>query len=54
MAVLRVEPLPDGALQAAAKFHATVLPAALALIPPPAGKGDHPQGGGGVTRLRLF
>lgn len=36
MAVLRVGPLPDGALDAAARFHADVLPRAMALLPDPA------------------
>jgi hypothetical protein len=35
MAVLRVGPLPDGALEAAARFHADVLPKARALLPHP-------------------
>jgi hypothetical protein len=49
MRVVRVGPLPEGALEAAAEFHARVLPQVLgALAPPRNGEGDHPQGGGGV------
>ncbi len=35
MAVLRVGPLPGDALEAAARFHADVLPKARALLPDP-------------------
>ena len=49
MRVIRVEALPEGSLEAAAEFHAKVLPKVMALlVPPPTGEGDHPQGGGGV------
>ena len=53
MAVFRVGPLPASALEAAAEFHAEVLPRALALlVPRPPGEGDHPKGGGGVSPHR--
>ena len=49
MRVIRVEALPEGSLEAAAEFHAKVLPKVMALlVPPPTGEGDHPQGGGGA------
>ena len=52
--LLRVGPLPDNPLAAAAAFHAEVLPRVLALLDaPPAGEGDHPQGGGGGVHLTL-
>jgi hypothetical protein len=37
-AVLRIEGLPAGALDAAARFHAEWLPKARALVPPPLGE----------------
>ena len=50
MRVVRVGPLPEGALEAAAEFHAKVLPT---LIPPQNGEGDHAKhGGGGSPRTQ--
>jgi hypothetical protein len=47
-AVLRIEGLPEGALDAAVDFHAVWLPKARALLDPPRdGEGEHAQHGGG-------
>jgi hypothetical protein len=47
-AVLRVEGLPQGTLDAAAAFHREWLPKIRAFLDPPrGGEGDHPQDGGG-------
>jgi len=48
-AVLRIEGLPEGALDAAACFHAEWLPRARAVLDAPRnGEGDHAQHGGGA------
>jgi len=40
MAVFRVGPLPEGAVEAASRFHADLLPQALALLPDPPHPGE--------------
>ncbi|OYW44176.1 MAG: hypothetical protein B7Z08_10665 [Sphingomonadales bacterium 32-68-7] len=51
-AVLAVGGLPESPLDAAATFHAEVLPQARELLNPlPTGEGDHPQGGGGAPSM---
>ncbi|MXO60272.1 hypothetical protein GRI89_12060 [Altererythrobacter salegens] len=52
MTILRVEGLPEGALDAAAAFHTIWLPRALAQLPPRSGEGDHAQHGGGESPSR--
>ena len=49
MQVVRMGPLPDRAIEAAAVLHAKVVPEILgSLIPPRNGEGDHAKHGGGA------
>ena len=48
--VLRIEALPEAALDAVAAFHAEWLPQIRRPFdPPPEGEGDHPKDGGGAS-----
>ena len=56
MRVVRVGPLPDRAIEAAAEFHAKVVPEVIPMLtataPPLEGEGDHAKHGGGVSPSR--